>query len=96
MDDATKKFLEYVIQSLETMNNGVKMLLQNYQSPTAPQPIQLNDNLSVEQVRSLLLSKVQEGKEDKIKELFNIFQVEKLSDLNQKHYQEFFDMAKKM
>lgn len=96
MDDITKKFLEYVIQSLEIMNDGVKLLLQNHRPISNTESSLPTDNISVEQVRSLLLSKVQEGKEEKIKELFNIFQVDKLSDLNEQHYKEFFDMAKNM
>lgn len=95
-DELMKNFLEYVIQSLDAMSDGVKLLLQNYQETVAEQENPLSDAVSVEQVRTLLISKIDEGKSEQIKELLNLFHVEKLSELNTDHYQELYDMAKKI
>ena len=47
-----------------------------------------------EYVKSLLLSKAQEGKSSEIKEILYSFHVEKLSDLEEKHYDELIQRVK--
>lgn len=95
-DEVVKGFLEQFVQGLDLISNGFKLLLQNYGLREDKEDETLEDAISVEEVRELLITKVHEGKSEQIKELLNVFKVEKLSDLRTEHYQELYDMAKKV
>lgn len=53
-------------------------------------------NTDIEIVRQILLEKAQEGKSARIREILQAFQVDKLSDLNEKHYDELLQMVERI
>ncbi len=93
-DETMKSFLESMIKGLVVLEDSLKILLHNYQETIWEENNPCADAITVEQIRTLLVSKVREGKEENIKKLLNIFQAEKLSEVQEQYYQELFEMAK--
>jgi len=93
-DETMKCFLESMLKGLVILEDGLKILLHNYQEVLSEENNPYEEAINVEQIRTLLVTKVREGKEENIKKLLNIFQAEKLSEVQEQHYQELFEMAK--
>lgn len=52
--------------------------------------------MDIDRVRDLTTKKVHEGKSEKIRGILQKFQVEKLSDLPEKKYEEFVNMVEQI
>lgn len=53
-------------------------------------------SMDIETVRNLMTRKVHEGKSEKIREILQLFRVEKLSDLSESDYEEFVNKVEQI
>lgn len=99
-----RAFLKHLVITVDSFNDGLRELLYEDEHPNIEveeeelpvvkeMAIEIN-TISFDEVRNLLAAKAREGKSEKIKDLLAIFKAGKLSDVNEKNYQELYDMAK--
>ncbi len=100
-----REFLKHLVITIDSFNDGLRELLYEDEHPNVTEVVEEEipvvkemafeiSAISFDEVRNLLTAKAREGKSDKIKDLLAIFKAEKLSDVNEKNYQELYDMAK--
>jgi len=100
-----REFLKHLVITIDSFNDGLRELLYEDEHsgeadvieeelPAAKEMAFEFSAISFDEVRNLLAAKAREGKSEKIKDLLAIFKAGKLSDVNEKNYQELYDMAK--
>lgn len=95
-EELMRKFLLRVHSGLVAFEEAVQILMKQYEEQ--PLIISKNDDetITVEHIRNLLMEKVQNGQSEKIREIFGLFGINKLSELKSENYEEVFQMVKKI
>lgn len=93
-DEVMKDFIEQVIECVEGISDAFQLLLQHYHVNVAEQEsCQEQSDISINQLKEVLIEKTQEGKKDKIQQLLLLFRAEKLSEIRTEDYKAFYRMV---
>lgn len=95
-EELMRRFLCQALKGVVCFEEAVKMLLKQYEEKA----LVVSDNdegaITMEGVRALLMEKMNAGKSERIREIFALFGISKLSELKSEHYEEVFQMVKKI
>lgn len=95
-DEVMRRFLNQVLKGLIAFEEASKMLLKQYEECPLAVSENSKESVALEQIRALLMEKMNAGKSEKIREIFAIFGINKLSELKSENYEEVFQMVKKL
>ena len=95
-DELMRRCLCQIIKGLKSFEEAVSILLKQYEEQPLVVMESDEETVTFEKIRNLLMEKVKTGKSEKIREIFTIFGVNKLSDLKSENYEEVYQMVKKI
>ena len=95
-EELMRSFICCMLNGVKEFENALNLLLKYYEE----EPLVLLDSqegaITLERIRDLLMEKVKCGKSDKVREIFSVFGINKLSELQSEHYEEVFQMVNKI
>ena len=80
----------------EKMIEAWSIWLEEEEDMSRMQVMNKEKSMDIETVRNLMTRKVHEGKSEKIREILQLFRVEKLSDLSESDYEEFVNKVEQI
>ena len=99
---------ENVLKGLDEILKGIQMIQkvlvevdnESLQEDEREQTLETGERqkeiIDLEMIRKVMVQKTKQGKGAEVKELLNIFHVEKLSDITEEHFDELYQLAKKL
>lgn len=97
-----------VLKGLDEILRGIQMIQkvlaetekESLQEDERDEIAEINEKqdeiIDLEMIRKVMVQKTKQGKGAEVKELLNIFHVEKLSDITEDHFGELYQLAEKL
>jgi len=84
-----------IIEGLSMITDGLRICL-NKNEVSANVDAEFDAQIQLDRLREIMIEKSKEGKSEKIKEIIRLFNADKLSDVDKKHYKELLNMVEQI